>query len=977
MRLAAMCWLSPPSCLPSLCVDDKMNTAAPLLWICLLVGWFGQRLPLTAQGLPLHQRIDQRFSQTSLGKFGQCSDAEYLRRVSLDLIGMPPTADQTRQFIADSAPNKRAMLVAQLLSSPHYARHQASMLELMLMERRANTHVTAEEWQAWLLAAVRDNKPWNLLAKELLVTDGAEPSSRPASRFFLDRTAEPHLLTRDIGRVFFGRDLQCAQCHDHPLVKDYLQADYHGLLAFVSTSYTQILKEGEKEKTVLAEKAGAELAFESVFEGVPHRTGPRLPDLLALNEAFLLPGEEYQVPPADNVQAIPAFSRRAKMAELATNGTNRAFNENIVNRLWAQMLGRGLVHPVDWHHADNPASDPELLQLLADQFAAMNYDMRSFLGELALTEVYQRSFDTPQDSLALADKARETCSAIESQLVALDAQATASTERYATATDAWYAAEAIAIPVAKELDVARNAYAELRKKQDDATAALTTATSKLNTQQQLESSLQQSLAALQLTSQLLPSDTEIADAVQKLQAKSQAATTEIATVQPTIEPLTVAQTAAIEATRNAKPALEASLAKLTPFSDAVRAAEDVMLQARRQSAIDSGAFLALRGRLETSQRIAKLPELQQAIAAAEAQAAQLATAVSVEQTNLASTTALLHEKAQVLQQLTTGLEAAQQAASLAQAELARRNQESQSLVAAVSATETALAALPGDETLVEVLGKLQNRLAASQMQIGQSQQAVDAADALLQDSLALRTRARQALEGEQAACTLNQQALDTASATLALAQSTVSQRQADFVAAQATLDEHWSRDFTMAVIKPLTPEQLCWTVFRVTGVYDNYWAVEVAELDKATPLTEEQKLDNELLRNRQWELEQRVYDKLKGNIPVFVAFYGAAAGQPQSDFFSTADQALFAANGSAINSWVAPAGDNVTQRMIQQVDLQLAAEELYLAILTRLPSIEEKQDIVNYLSPRIEDKPVAVQELVWALLNSAEFRFNY
>lgn len=807
-----------------------MNTAAPLLWICLLVGWLSQRVPLTAQEPPLRQLIDQRFAETSLGEAGRCSDAEYLRRVSLDLVGMPPTADQARQFIADPAANKREALVAQLLSSPHYARHQASMLDLMLMERRVNTHVTADEWQAWLLTAVRENRPWNVLAKELLINDGADPASRAASRFFLDRTAEPHLMTRDIGRIFFGRDLQCAQCHDHPLVEDYLQADYHGLLAFVSTSYPQVLKAGDKEQTVLAEKAGSELSFESVFEGVPHRTGPRLPDLLTLNEPFLLPGEEYQVPPADNVQAIPAFSRRAKLAELSTSGTNRAFNENIVNRLWAQMLGRGLVHPVDWHHADNPASDPELLRLLADQFVSMNYDIRAFLGELALTEVYQRPFDGPVDAFSLADKARETSAAIEAQLVALDAQAATSAETYSTATDAWYAAEAVAIPVAKELDTARSAYAELRKKQDEATLALNTATSKLHTQQQLESSLQQSLGAVQQTAQLLPTDAEIADAVQKLQAKLQAATTEIAAVQPTIEPLTLAQTAAVEATQNAKPALETVAAKLAPLSDAVRAAEEAMLLARRQAANDTGAALALRQRLETSQRIAELPELQQAIAAA---------------------------------------------------------------------------------------------------------------------------------------------------ATLASAQQSIADRQADLAAAQAKLNEQWSRDFTIAAIKPLTPEQLCWTVFRVTGVYENYWAVEVAELDKSAPLTEEQKSDSLLLHKRQWEVEQRVYDKLKGNIPVFVSFYGAAAGQPQSDFFSTADQALFAANGSAINSWVGPAGDNVTQRMIQQGDLPLAAEALYLAILTRLPSVEEKQDIVNYLSARPEDKPVAVQELVWALLNSAEFRFNY
>ena len=124
----------------------------------------------------------------------------------------------------------------------------------------------------------------------------------------------------------------------------------------------------------------------------------------------------------------------------------------------------------------------------------------------------------------------------------------------------------------------------------------------------------------------------------------------------------------------------------------------------------------------------------------------------------------------------------------------------------------------------------------------------------------------------------------------------------------------WTRDFTIASLKPLTPEQLCWTVFRVTGVYDRYWQAEVAELDKTKPLTDEQKQDPAQVAARNIELEQRTYDKLKGNIGTFVAFYAAAAGQPQGDFFSTADQALFAANGGSINSWVAPAGDNVTDR---------------------------------------------------------------
>src|SRR6185436_12030671 len=121
-----------------------------------------------------------------------------------------------------------------------------------------------------------------------------------------------------------------------------------------------------------------------------------------IDEPFFLPGEEYQVAPADNVKAVPKFSRRAKLAELATGGTNRAFNENIANRLWAHMFGRGLVQPLDFTHPANPAVDPELLRLLGERFAAMNFDIRAFLREIALTSAYQRSLEPPQELLAAA-----------------------------------------------------------------------------------------------------------------------------------------------------------------------------------------------------------------------------------------------------------------------------------------------------------------------------------------------------------------------------------------------------------------------------------------------------------------------------------------------------------------------------------------------------------------------------------------------
>jgi hypothetical protein len=225
--------------------------------------------------------------------------------------------------------------------------------------------------------------------------------------------------------------------------------------------------------------------------------------------------------------------------------------------------------------------------------------------------------------------------------------------------------------------------------------------------------------------------------------------------------------------------------------------------------------------------------------------------------------------------------------------------------------------------------------------------------------------------------TRREQVVASAKATLAKAEEDVTAKRSEFDSTISQLTDRFTKDFTIASLKPLTPEELCWTVFKVTGVYDRYRQAEVAELDKAKPLTEEQKKDPAQLATREMELEQRTYDKLKGNIGTFVAYYGAAAGQPQGDFFATADQALFAANGGSINSWVAPAGGNVTERIATASDPKAAADELYLALLTRLPTDEESAEVTKYLADHGQDKNAAAAELVWGLLNSAEFRFNH
>jgi hypothetical protein len=126
-------------------------------------------------------------------------------------------------------------------------------------------------------------------------------------------------------------------------------------------------------------------------------TGPRILDGPESRVQTVPQGAEYLLAPdkENKVRPIPRHSRRAELPARLTSGSIAEFDRNIVNRLWAMMMGRGLVHPVDLHHGENPPAHPELLDLLAREFAAMSYDLKAFLGELAQSRVYQRSSEPP------------------------------------------------------------------------------------------------------------------------------------------------------------------------------------------------------------------------------------------------------------------------------------------------------------------------------------------------------------------------------------------------------------------------------------------------------------------------------------------------------------------------------------------------------------------------------------------------------
>jgi len=353
-------------------------------------------------GPPLHTEIDRLIAAGYPGYDRKAApiaaDDEFLRRVSLDLAGTVPTAAEARAFIADRDPAKRERLIDRLLAGYGYGRRMADHFDVVFMERRPDAKVPRAAWEAYLRESFAGNKSYAVLAREILGADGVDPGARARAKFFLDRKLEPGTVVKDISRVFLGRNIQCAQCHDHPNVEAFKQSEYYGLLAFLNRTF--LFPSAEAAGAVIAEKADGEVTFVSVFDPAKKQKGtpPRVRGLDPVADPPAVKGKEYKVAPGPNVRPVPAYSRRARLAEAVTSPKNPAFARTAANRLWALMTGRGLVHPLDMDHPDNPPSHPELLALLADRFAAANYNVKWLLREIALSKTYQRSSEGPADA---------------------------------------------------------------------------------------------------------------------------------------------------------------------------------------------------------------------------------------------------------------------------------------------------------------------------------------------------------------------------------------------------------------------------------------------------------------------------------------------------------------------------------------------------------------------------------------------------
>jgi hypothetical protein len=349
---------------------------------------------------PLRDTIDSQvrdvWDRERIVSASPADEATFLRRVFLDLVGVIPTHDEARAFLNDADDQKRTKLIDRLLDDPRYARHQADVWDMIYFGRNPPGYDSPkrEGFQTWLRDAFAKNLPYDQLARALLRAEG-NTAEQGAPMYLVQYVGRPEDASMAVSQTFLGVQLQCARCHNHPR-EDWTQQDFFGLAAFFSRLTTvRAGKAGTLDKVFVAEMNTGEIKFTGpVGDAKPGKAGdvvkPKFLLAAVLDEPDLTAEFKDEKRPKDGEPpAPPKFSRKDKLAEWVTSAENPLFARAVVNRVWSQFLGRGLVHPVDNMSASNPSSHPELLDQLAREFVAHQFDLKWLIRELCNSRVYQ------------------------------------------------------------------------------------------------------------------------------------------------------------------------------------------------------------------------------------------------------------------------------------------------------------------------------------------------------------------------------------------------------------------------------------------------------------------------------------------------------------------------------------------------------------------------------------------------------------
>ena len=339
---------------------------------------------------PLPKVVDhymaQRLAEKNVSPVGRADDAVLLRRLMLDLVGRIPTPLEVEEFAGDNDPQKVEKRVDRLMASDGFVRHQTEELNTLLIYP-ANNNL-----RDYLKEAVGENRPWDQIFRELMLVEGQGRAPEGAHEFLQANISDADKLTNEVSVRFFGVNVSCAKCHDHPLVEAWTQDHFYGMKSFFERTFDNGGFIGEREyglvsyQTVAGEERDAKLMFltgDALDE--PEHKEPTDEVKKKEKERLEKLKKEKQPPPP------PQYSRRKRIIDVGlAPGGREFFAKAMVNRLVHRLFGYGLVMPLDQMHDENDPTHPELLEWLARDFIQHKYDLKRLMRGLVLSEAYAR-----------------------------------------------------------------------------------------------------------------------------------------------------------------------------------------------------------------------------------------------------------------------------------------------------------------------------------------------------------------------------------------------------------------------------------------------------------------------------------------------------------------------------------------------------------------------------------------------------------
>jgi hypothetical protein len=297
------------------------------------------------------------------------SDEEFLRRVSIDLIGLQPTAEEVRQFLADADPAKRTKKIDSLFARPEFVDHWSLKWGDLLQNSRVRLSEPAMYgFREWIRSAVASNMPLDEMTRQLLTSKGGA-ADNPAAAYFVVSKDTNDTLER-VAEVFCGVRMLCARCHTHPL-ENWTQEDYYGLASF----FNQVTAKNDPRLVGVPNARAVSLQLAAGFATNPRSGQAQPPRFLGGIQPPVSTGTD----------------RRVQFATWLTASDNPMFARSLANRFWSYFFSRGIIDPVDDLRTTNPPINPELLDALTKDFIAHRFDVRHLMRMIVTSQTYQRS----------------------------------------------------------------------------------------------------------------------------------------------------------------------------------------------------------------------------------------------------------------------------------------------------------------------------------------------------------------------------------------------------------------------------------------------------------------------------------------------------------------------------------------------------------------------------------------------------------